>query len=784
MLHLWPERLTAARLVPFFESYLDLLKKDKWDDDFLERAAGRLRDITAGLLEDQKTITVLLAKLYIDVVRSKREEAGSSLLPASVPALMISYVRQINARISEAKQVSIALVLRSLQYLAKASEVNFQPRQVSREKVLEALSTAVVEQASSLLPEEQRRKAVELLEYLETKLQIVKHVGAGADLRLQLDPLTDYLAAMWWLRHLHSKDDRAWDCFLNQTLPAPESEGASLAQGFLRALYDSAVHAADSAVLGLEVPAAVVAQLAERAAIDPGQIDREREQRRLRRLIDDLAEPDLAVRLQAIEELCRRRSRDEKVIEALGRVLQSKDQEQEVRQAAAIALAVEGGADAARALAEVVDTPLPGGEEIHAAIALRRTALEALGLVVAGLREDSQAPMREELMQLLNKKLRADPLDLLVTGKEGWAEHDRRLPALQGASRALQLAAAAELPLLGNGPGLEVPMLTLTALQEGEALRIRTEVVTPAVWKLPLPSGEQLEMVVVKKENYPIGSPEFEKDRDWYRGRRDGCRNVDVEARRTVLMESFAIARHSIIQAQWRVVADLPRQERDLELNPGTYKPDCLWEAHAQPGGLPIDSVSWKHWQEWLRRLNRWLVEQWSQQGGQGEPPQLAFPGEGQWEVACRAGATSPFHFGDTLDINWANYDGRCMYGSGRKGVFLKRPVTVGFYGLVNRWGLGEMHGQLFEWCGDHWHPDPSGEDWPTNGLPWEGVDPLLEELGAAQKDWKILRGGSWFASPRRCRSAVRSGSFPKYEIASVGFRPCCLLPPGSLLGS
>jgi formylglycine-generating enzyme required for sulfatase activity len=784
VLHLWPERLTAARLVPFFESYLVLLKHEKWDDYLLERAAGRLREITAGLLEDQKTITVLLAKLYIDVVRSKRQEAGSSLLPASVPALMISYVRQINARISETKQESIALVLRSLQYLAKTSEDNFQPRQVSREKVLEALNNAVVEQDSSLLPQDQKSRAVELLEYLETKLQIVKHVGAGADLRLQLDPLTDYLAAMWWLRHLHNKGDGGWDCFLNQTLPAPKSEGASLAQGFLRALYDSAVHAADPAVLGLEVPPTVVARLAERAAIDPEQIDREREQRRLRRLIDDLAEPDLAVRLQAIEELCRRRSRDEKVIKALERVLRSERQDLVVREAAAIALAVEGGADAARALARVVETPLPEERDLSGSVALRRTVLEGLGLAVMGLRGDSQAKIREELLHLLERQLCANRLNLLVTDEKDWAEHDQRLPLLQGASRALQLAASADLPLLGSGRERRVPMLSLTAFQEGEALRIRTEVVTPAVWRLPLPSGEQLEMVVVKKKIYPIGSPKVEQDRDWYRSRRDGCRNVDVEAQRTMCMESFAIARHAITQAQWRAVADLPLLERDLELNPGTYKPDCLWEIHAQPGGLPINSVSWESCQEWLQRLNRWLVEQWSEQGGQGEPPQLAFPGEGQWEVACRAGEAKPFHFGDTLDSNWANYDGRYMYGSGRKGVFRKRPVTVGFYGLVNRWGLGEMHGQLFEWCGDQWHPDPTGEGWPTDGLPWEGVDPLLEELGTAQKDWKMLRGGSWFASPRRCRSAVRSGSFPKYEIASVGVRPCCLLPPGSLLGS
>jgi hypothetical protein len=59
-------------------------------------------------------------------------------------------------------------------------------------------------------------------------------------------------------------------------------------------------------------------------------------------------------------------------------------------------------------------------------------------------------------------------------------------------------------------------MLTLTALQEGEVLRICTEVVTPAVWRLPLPGGEQLELVVVPGGEYTIGSAEQEAGRDVY----------------------------------------------------------------------------------------------------------------------------------------------------------------------------------------------------------------------------------------------------------------------------
>jgi formylglycine-generating enzyme required for sulfatase activity len=786
VLHLRPQRLTADRLWPFFTDYLRLVQAEEaFDFDLHERAVGRLREITAGIVDEQQAITVLLAKLYIDVVLAERRGAGGSLLPASVPALMLTYVRQINGAIPEADRQPSELVVRALQHLAQASEEKlFRPRPVRRDLALRALALASAEregmeaEEGSQLP----RGGVELLRYLVERLYLVEESPDGATLRLMLDPLADYLAALGWLRQLDLEGDGAWEVFLAQTLPARGSERAALAQGFLRALYDGAVHAADPAVLGLEIEPQVLAKLAERAAIDPARIAAERERRRLRRLIDDLAEPDLPVRLQAIEELCRRRSGEAMVTKALAGVLTSEQQDLQVRQAAAIALAAQGGVAAARALAELVESPLAAD-----AVALRRTALEGLGLALAGLREASQAKTKEELRQLLERQLHADGLDLLVENEAGWAEHDRLLPLLQGASRGLQLAASADLPLLGSGPGRAVPMLTLTALQEGEGLRIRTEVVTPAVWRLPLPGGEQLELVLVPGGEAQIGSPETEEGRSWYENQRDGCKGVNAEAERTLRLAPFAMVRHAITQAQWRAVAELPQVEKvEKELNPtpGSYKPDGLWETHAQPGALPVDSISWNDCQEWLQRLNSWLTSEWSSQSGKGETPQLSLPGEGQWEAACRAGAATPFHFGDVLDAAWANFDGGYTYGPSRKGVYRQRPVPVGFFGLVNRWGLAELHGQLLEWCGDQWHPDPTGESWPSDGQPWQGVDPALEAMGTAQKEWRLLRGGSWFGGPRFCRAALRDGNRPAGVVPNCGVRPCCLLPPGSLLGS
>jgi formylglycine-generating enzyme required for sulfatase activity len=438
-------------------------------------------------------------------------------------------------------------------------------------------------------------------------------------------------------------------------------------------------------------------------------------------------------------------------------------QPEELRSDGLVVLALYGRETQLQAIAQDADVP----------VAMRLMATECLGLLAS---RSNDAVQRQRIEEYLVAQVRGDCLDLLITGEAGWAEHDRRLPLLQGAARALQLAAAADLPLLGNGHRRRVPMLTLTALRKEEGLRLRSEVLEREVWKLPLPAGEQLELAVVEGGAYLIGSPHTEDGRDLLKAFFPNSEGVNFEAQRKLHLEEFAMARQAITQAQWRAAANLPRLERDLDPNPGSFAAKNLWEAHGQPGGLPVDSVSWNDCQEWLLRLNRWLQEQWPQLGGQGVPPNLALPGEGQWEVACRAGASTPFHFGDTLDTSWANFDGNYTYGVGRKGPFRQRPLPVGSFGLVNNWGLAEMHGQLWEWCGDQWQPDPTGEGWPSDGMPWQGLVPTQEGPGRSPfKSAKLLRGGSWLDIPGDCRSACRSLNHPFNRDNGIGFRVCCL---------
>ena len=242
--------------------------------------------------------------------------------------------------------------------------------------------------------------------------------------------------------------------------------------------------------------------------------------------------------------------------------------------------------------------------------------------------------------------------------------------------------------------------------------------------------------------------------------------------------------RHPITQAQWRaVVKGWPGQPpAALPESPGSVEPKDIWESYGQPGALPVDNVSWNTCREWLQRLNSLL------------PPQavpLALPSESQWEAACRAEEASatdapnptPFHFGDTLDTSWANFNGNNLYGCGRKGAHRQRVLTMGFFGLVNRWGLAELHGQLQEWCADQWHRHPvrDGSDL-MEGSAWDGPDPGLAGV-PLERDMRLLRGGSWFNGPRNARAAFRRSRHPANISTDNGVRPCCLLPPGSLLG-
>ncbi|WP_339377660.1 formylglycine-generating enzyme family protein [Merismopedia glauca] len=153
-------------------------------------------------------------------------------------------------------------------------------------------------------------------------------------------------------------------------------------------------------------------------------------------------------------------------------------------------------------------------------------------------------------------------------------------------------------------------------------------------------------------------------------------------------------------------------------------------------------------------------------------------PSEAEWEYACRAGTTTPFHFGETITTDLANYDGNYTYGDAPKGKYRKTTTDVGSF-PPNLFGLYDMHGLVWEWCADTWHENYKGAT--TDGSAWVVGDnnnclPQINVVGGVvgNDNRSPVRGGSWDYHPRCCCSAYRSDDIapPRGDFGfDIGFR-------------
>jgi formylglycine-generating enzyme required for sulfatase activity len=253
-----------------------------------------------------------------------------------------------------------------------------------------------------------------------------------------------------------------------------------------------------------------------------------------------------------------------------------------------------------------------------------------------------------------------------------------------------------------------------------------------------LGEGVALTMLTIPAGNFLMGSPENEPERL----EREGPQH-------DVTLGSFSMAQTPITQGQWRAVADWQKVERDLKPDPSKFKGP----------NRPVEQVSWFDAMEFCRRLSQRT----------GKP--YGLPSEAQWEYSCRAGTTTPFHFGATLTPDLANYNGNFSYSDGPNGTCRQQTTDVASF-PANAWGLHDLHGNVWEWCVDHWHG--SYDFAPGDHQPW-----LIP--AAAVDESRLHRGGSWYFLPRMCRSAFRSCSLPGFRDDNIGFRVCCL-PQDQLL--
>jgi formylglycine-generating enzyme required for sulfatase activity len=248
----------------------------------------------------------------------------------------------------------------------------------------------------------------------------------------------------------------------------------------------------------------------------------------------------------------------------------------------------------------------------------------------------------------------------------------------------------------------------------------------------PLADDLTLEMVAIAGGTFLMGSPDNEPER------------TPNEAQHKVTVPDFFMGRYPVTQAQWRFVANLPQVNRELEPDPSKFK----------GSRLPVEQVSWYDATEFCDRLSAHTERIYR------------LPTEAEWEYACRSGTTTPFYFGDMILPKVANYDGRYTYADGPKGKNRQKTTSVDEFNLANAFGLSDMHGNVFEWCQDHWHENYEGS--PTDGSAWLTND---------EKACRVWRGGSWDFNPRNCRSAYRSDFAPVNRDVSLGFRVSCSAP-------
>jgi formylglycine-generating enzyme required for sulfatase activity len=171
-----------------------------------------------------------------------------------------------------------------------------------------------------------------------------------------------------------------------------------------------------------------------------------------------------------------------------------------------------------------------------------------------------------------------------------------------------------------------------------------------------------------------------------------------------------------------------------------------------------VEQVNWYDAVEFCQRLSRHTGREYR------------LPSEAEWEYACRGETTTPFHFGETIATDLANYRGTDneeykwlgSYGKGSKGEYRNETTPINKFGVANNFGLCDLHGNVWESCADDWHENYQNA--PTAGSAW-----LLEF-----NNFKVIRGGSWSNYPTFCRSASRFVNNAEDAYSNIGFRVVC----------
>ena len=264
--------------------------------------------------------------------------------------------------------------------------------------------------------------------------------------------------------------------------------------------------------------------------------------------------------------------------------------------------------------------------------------------------------------------------------------------------------AASSRGVLGGFAVLAMVLIGLACPRQAEAEAVQDP---KAQLTVDLGGGVTMELILIPPGTFDMGS--------------DKGKGNEKPVHKVTLKKAFYIGKYEITQEQWQAV---------LGANPSRFKDPKK----------PVETVSWDACRDFVAKL--------SEKTGR----KFALPSEAEWEYACRGGSTTEFCFGDA-EAGLGEY----AWFSGNSG---KMTHVVG-QKKPNKWGLYDMHGNVWEWCEDVGH-DSYEVGAPTDGSAWtEGGNQGL----------RVLRGGAWVGSPSFCRSAGRSRWDPSYRFINFGCR-------------
>ena len=243
---------------------------------------------------------------------------------------------------------------------------------------------------------------------------------------------------------------------------------------------------------------------------------------------------------------------------------------------------------------------------------------------------------------------------------------------------------------------------------------------------ISLPNGITIEMVNIPGGTFLMGTDDKEIEQLFNKyGIDKFWREVPQHQ---VKIPSFFLGKYLGTQSQWQVV---------MGNNPSKFK---------EYSQNPVEQVSWYEAQAFCQRLSEMTGKKYR------------LPTEAELEYACRAGTQTSFYFGETL----ATGSGDCFYGNTKESG-IKKTTLVGSF-PPNRFGLYDLHGNLWEWCSDDWHDnyqEKPQELKDNGGIPWL----------SRNQSRRVLRGGSWVYEEWNSRSAYRVYDSPDVHYDDNGFR-------------